>query len=201
MPSEHRHIGRNRAQHLRYQQAHPAVADDGHTRLRIDGHLLEDPARGRDRLGKHGRLVVHGFRNRVQVDRRQRQVFGERAIVLADAHDVAVGAMLLDSARAPVAVPTPDVDFANDAPAHPGTVRSRRLFNDANELVPRDPGELGVAFEQLKICPADAGLEHADQALAGVLGPWLFPELDDSRPGDDECFHSGVDEEDITRPQ
>ena len=109
-----RHLRRNRAQHLRHQQSHPAVADDRHTRLRIDGHLLEDSARGRDRLGKYGRLVVHGFRNRVQVDRRQRQVFGKRAVALANAYDIAVSAMLLDSARAPVAVPAPDVDFAND---------------------------------------------------------------------------------------
>ena len=81
--------------------------------------------------------MVH--RNRVQVDRRQRQVFGERAVVLADAHDVAVVAMLLDSARAPVAVPAPDVDFADDAPADPRAIRCRRLLDDANELVPGNP--------------------------------------------------------------
>ncbi len=106
----------------------------------------------------------------VQVDRRQRQILGKRPVVLADADDVAVVAVLLDPPRAPVAVPAADVDLADDALADPGRVRRRRLLDDADELVAGDAGELGVALEDLEIGAADAGAADADEALARALG-------------------------------
>ena len=71
----------------------------------------------------------------MQVDRGQRQVLGKRAVVLADADDVAVVAVLLDAARAPVAAAAADVDFADDALADPGGVGRGASFDDADELV------------------------------------------------------------------
>ena len=181
MAAEHGDVRRGGLQHLRDQQAHAAVADDGHTRARIDGHLLEDAARGGHRLREHRRLVVHAVGHFVQVDRRQRQILGKRPVVLADADDVAVVAVLLDPARAPVTVPAPDVDLADDALADPGGVRRRRLLDDADELVAGDAGELGVAFEDLEIGAADAGAPDADETIARALRHGQVFELDGSR--------------------
>ncbi len=109
--------------------------------------------------------------------------------MLADADDVAVVAVLLDPARAPVAVPAADVDLADDALADPGGVSRRRLLDDADELVAGDAGELGVAFENLKIGAADAGAADADETVARALGPRHVFQLDGRRRGDDECLH------------
>ena len=169
MAPEHGDVRRGRLQHLRDQQAHAPVADDGDAGARIDGHLLEDAARGGHRLGEHRRLVVHAVRHFVQVDRRQRQILGKRPVVLADADDVAVVAVLLDPPRAPVAVTAADVDLADDALADPGGVRRRRLLDDADELVAGDAGEPGVALEDLEIGAADTGAADADETLARAL--------------------------------
>jgi hypothetical protein len=84
---------------------------------------------------------------------------------------------------------TADVDFADDALAHPPGIGGRRRFDDADEFVPGDADEISVALEQLQICPTDAGATDPDEALIGAARPGQVFELDCCRSGDNEGFH------------
>jgi hypothetical protein len=97
--------------------------------------------------------------------------------------------MLTDTASAPLAMMTTDVDLTDDAPADPLAVSRRRLLDDADEFVAWDTLEIGVAVEQLQVGPADAGAPDADEALISAARPGQIFELNCCRSGDDESFH------------
>ena len=170
VPSEHRDVIGDGAQHLRDQQSESSIADDRDARATFNRDLLEDAAGGRDRLDEHGRAVLNRVGHFVQVRGRERHELGEGAGAAANAHHRSLGAVLFHAGAAQRAAAAADVDLAHDALADPAAIRSRRLIDHANELVSRDALERRVAFEQLKIGAADACHPHADAALVcGVL--------------------------------
>ena len=102
-----------------------AVAQDGGGAKLLDVDLLQDFAGGGQWLDEDGLLIGDGGGNEVEIFERQRQIFGEGAVVIHDANDGAACAMRFEAAaaegafRAKVVCGAGDVDFAGDALAEP----------------------------------------------------------------------------------
>lgn len=77
------------------------------------------------------------------------------------------GQWLAVPALAPVAHATADIDLADNPLPDPVAVTRRCRFHRADELVPRHPGEAGIALEQLQVGAADTGPSDRDPAFAG----------------------------------
>src|SRR5262245_19528901 len=171
VPPENGDIRYGRFEHLRNEQAHPPIPDDGNTSVRLNYDLFEDTTCCGDRLHERRLLVGHGGGDLVQIARRQREKLGECARALPDADDGAGIAMLFDARGAPVTTAAPDVDLSGDTLSDPMCVVRRRVFHYADELVTGNSMEPGIAFEQLQIRSTDAGQADANHALTVTLWP------------------------------
>ena len=101
----------------------------------------------------------------MQVGRRESQVLRKGAVATADAQD---GADVAVPAPRGVAGSTPLAshgDLAHDAAPDPGRIHGWRVLDDADELMPWNSREAGVAAHQLEVGPADTGRCHTDQAF------------------------------------
>ena len=116
--------------------------------------MLGDPERGGQWLDEQGRAVADGVRDLVEVGLRDAHPFGHRAVVVEDAQNGPVRAVLGTAGVAGVATPAGVVDLGR----HPASVG-----RFADELVAEHPSESHVTAHQLQVGLADAGgadLEH-----------------------------------------
>ncbi len=141
----------------------------------------------------------------MQVFDREREVFGESAVVIHDAEDGAARAVRFQSAETEFAERfmsvggAGDVDFAGDAltgPAGLFALDRRGWFTTiadgddvADEFVAGDAAEVVVAAEDFDVRVADAGEADFDQGpVGGQFGKRLF-DWDKLTVGDLEGFH------------
>ena len=130
------------------EQTELAVAQDRQTRPRPEVDLLGDPERGGQWLDEQGRAVADGVRDLVEVGLRDAHPFGHGAVVVEDAQNGPVRAVLGTAGVAGVATPAGVVDLGR----HPASVR-----RFADELVAEHPSESHVTARQLQVGLADAG--------------------------------------------
>ena len=126
---------------------------------------------------------------RVQVDGRQREVLGERAVAAEDAEDAPHVAVSPTRDTASVAAATTDGDLAGNATADSMGVIRRRVFDDADELVAGHARECRIAAQKLEIGAADAGRLDPDQAFIDWGGLVALLEGQPAASFEDERAH------------
>jgi hypothetical protein len=183
VPSDDGHGRAGRPEHLCDEQPEPAVPEDGRLHRIADTHLFEDAAGCGERLGEHGHFVGHAVRDGVQILYGKRQKLGEGAVPAADAGDRPALAVLADAVPTGAALPAPDVDLADNAPADPVRSVRRRLAHHADELVAGHAAEVRVPDKDFQICSADAGQPDADQAVVRVRRPEHIAQLEPAVAG------------------
>src|SRR4029079_1448178 len=103
------------------------------------------------------------------------QVLRKGSVAIADPDDRAHVAMAASGGAAAGARSAADRNLTRDAAAGPRPILRRRLFDNADELVPGHAREAGVAAQQLEVGDADPRRQHADYAFA--VGRGLRPLL------------------------
>jgi hypothetical protein len=123
-------------------------------------------------------FVGDGIRNEMEIFERQRQIFGERTVVIHDAKDGAARTMSFEATAAkcadrPIVVRgTGNVDFAGNAFAEPfrfffcGKAINGGDF--ADEFVAGNSAKGVIAAKDLHVGVADAGEENAHERPAGT---------------------------------
>jgi len=155
-------------QSLGDQEAEFAIAEDGDLAAFWDRDLIEDFAGCAEGFGKHRGFGWDEIRNYVEIAFGQREEFAEGAGVLYDAENSAVGAMASESALAPGAVGTRQVDFAYDSFA---SECWRVAFdNFADKFMAWGAQEAVVSALEFEIGVADASYQEADEGEG--LGPF-----------------------------
>ena len=124
------HTGPGQAGDPGAEQTELAVAQDRQARPRPEVDLLGDPERGGQWLDEQGRAVADGVRDLVEVGLRDAHPFGHRAVVVEDAQNGPVRAVLGTAGVAGVATPAGVVDLGR----HPASVG-----RFADELVAEHP--------------------------------------------------------------
>ncbi len=190
--SDHRHEVRNRAQHLRDDEAHPPVTKHSHPCVRCERCLLENAACGRDRLDEHRRLVVDVVWNAMKVRARQRQVLGECAGAAAYPDDRSLRAMFFDAGAALRTRAAAHIDLADDTPADPLAVSwIGNAIDQPDELVPGNPTEVRIAIDEVQIGAADACQQHAHLTFTGLRRKGHSAQGEAVRGIEDERAHHG----------
>lgn len=105
----------------------------------------------------------------MEIPDRQDDVLGERAVAALNTENLPALAVGPSAGEAGMARAAGDVDLAHDPLPHQLGARCR-LDHLSHELVAEDARERVVAAGELEVGVADAGLEHADQ---GIAGSWL----------------------------
>ena len=100
---------------------------------------------------------------------------------------VRLGQWLCIAAGADGTAPAGSVDFADDAPADPGTCLA--LSDHADELVAQNPAKAHVAACDLDIGVADAHQRRADQRLAGQQRGFGVIVRQPELTIEEECLH------------
>ena len=151
-------------QHLRDQQSQLSVAQDGHGIAFGNIHLVQNFARSRKRLQKHGVAGSNPRWNDMQIPLRQRQEFAECPRVFYDAQYLALRTMAAQAARAPFALCTGDVDFPDYSLADEVAVVRPGHFT--NELVARNACKTVVAALEFQIGVADSAYQQTNDGEA-----------------------------------
>src|SRR5208282_1025983 len=151
-----------------------AVAEDRGDGKFSNIQLIEDLARGGERLNEYGFRVTHVFRYDVEIFQRQGEIFRKRAVVRNDAQHRAPGTMRLQAAPAEraqrlVAIGgAGHIDFACHALAHPALScfggDARNLHDFADKFMPRRAAKLVIAAQDFHVGIADSREPHADES-------------------------------------
>src|ERR1700674_489048 len=150
-----------------------AVADHGRIAVRADVYLLENFARGGERLGEDRRLIGNAFGYAMQIHNGQREAFGERAIVADDSQHAPPCAVRRDSPAAIAAflaeaqTRTRQINFADDAPPDPGTIfRARDADDFAHKFVSERAVKIVIAAQNFDVGVADSSEANAHEGPA-----------------------------------
>src|SRR6266478_8625614 len=90
-------------QHARDELREFAIAEDGGETEFLHVNLIQDFARGGERLHKNRLLICDVIWNEMQIFQRQSEIFGEGAVVRDDAENGAARAMRFQAAAAKIA--------------------------------------------------------------------------------------------------
>jgi threonine synthase len=150
-----------RFQDLADQQAQFSIAKNCNRRALRNFHLVENLARGCQRLDENGMLGSNCSRHTAQITLRQRQEISKCPRMLYDAQHSALRAMAPKTTLAPLAFFARQINFANHALTNPR--RIVRFNHLADEFMPGDPTETVVAACEFKIRIANASVQQLDQ--------------------------------------
>ena len=168
MPTELMNLCAVRREGLRDQESEFPVTQNCHSRALWNLDLIQNFARGGDRLRKDGALIPHGARDLAEILFGQREELGEGAGMLDDPEDTSMGAVTLQTSTTPVAFLTSEIDFSDDALPDPfGGVR---LYDIGDEFVSRASAKPVIAALQLQVGVADSRQSQAQQCI--TLGPF-----------------------------
>ena len=161
MLPDHQHMAREPGQDLRAEVPEASVAQDDDPILPADRQLGRNLEGGGDRFGEDGDVGRQRVRHGVEIALRHGDEVRERAVVVQDAEDRAMGAVAGLACAARVALVAAAVDLADDAAAG-----QRARLGHADELVAEHALKSHVAAHELEVRLADARGEDLDEHLA-----------------------------------
>ena len=166
VPAKKMHLRALRLQHLRDQQPELAIAQDGHPLALGDLHLIQNFARGRNRLDEDSVFGGNRRGNAMQVADRQRQEFSKRPRMLDDAQHGSRRAVTAQAALAPFAMSAGEIDLAHYPLPDPRFVGGLGHF--AHEFVARRSGKSVVAALQFQVGGTDPGGQQANSCKTPI---------------------------------
>jgi hypothetical protein len=151
-------------EHLGHQQPQLAVTQHGDLGAARNIYLVQNLARGRQRLDEDGLLSGNAIGQHMQVALGQRKEFAKRPRMFYDAQYFAGGAVAPQAFAAPAACSAIQIDFTDHAPAD--QITAARFDDFAHELVPGNSQKTVVAALQLQVGIANAATQKPDEGEA-----------------------------------